>query len=133
MTFSHRFLAALLIAGSGGLVCWQIFQSLDGGLPIFACAGALLSGLMVAQLFGLPGIKGAVLAILGAVLATAGGAALAGIILGIPMEEPGLTFAAPMFVASAIASSPFTAVTWAATLGAAHLILLWVRRYDVTP
>jgi hypothetical protein len=106
-------MAAIGIAeGGGGRLLWP-------DLPFIACAfaGATAAGLVLAPFFG----RGALRAVLGAVVATLAGAGLGGA-AALGLEDPfaGL-FLGPMFVVAWILSSPSVAAAWIATMALAHL------------
>ncbi len=111
----------------------------DVELLFYAAAGAFVSGAVVAPLFGQPNPGGAVLAALGSILATAGGAALGGLFLAIfamiGVVDGGITMSefwifpvfATVLVAQVVLSSKL-GLLWAALMVGVHLVIRWHRR-----
>ncbi len=140
MPITHRLLAAALIAVSGALVMLAIgapFAIVDLALVAFAAAGAFLAGLVCAKLFGQTGRDGDATAIVGAILSTLLGAAIAGLCVGFSALGVRMVIMAPIFVAGAILTSPLVFPVWVTSMWAAHLAMRRViaagRQCDPTP
>ncbi|MGL5010919.1 MAG: hypothetical protein ACRC6I_13645 [Paracoccaceae bacterium] len=129
MNLAHRLATAALIGLSGATVMLAITGLRpDAALISAAGIGATIAGLPVARLFGHPGRRGVALALLGAVLATAIGASVAGFIVGLASNYLALVIIAPAVVAGAVISSPLAAAAWLVTLGGTHLAIMgWQR------
>jgi hypothetical protein len=127
MHITHRLFAATLIAMSGAsvMVAMTGARHADLALVIPAACGAFIAGTIAAPLFGQPDRQGALLAILGAVVTTALGAAIAGLGLGLVMAEPMIPFVAPVMVAAMIVGTPHVLLVWLATMAGTHLVM-WV-------
>ena len=138
MPISHRAAAATLCAISGFAVILTMGvkpSSADGALFVgFATGGAALGGVATAPLFGWPGRNGVVLAALGAVAATALGAALAGFAIGLPsgLAGAGLVYG-PVTVGAALATSPVVLAAWVLTMACAHQGMAQMRRVESLP
>ncbi|CAN1573798.1 hypothetical protein MCELHM10_03505 [Paracoccaceae bacterium] len=137
MPIPHRLVAALLIGSSGTLVMLSMLGTRWGGdwpFVIAAAIGAGASGFLYADCLGLPGRRGLGLCLLGAILTTVTGAAVAGLGLGIvvAMTPAGLFFG-PMAVAQALLTSLPVLVTWIVTMTAAHLVMGQIRTRHLMP
>jgi hypothetical protein len=112
-----------LAGGSTGLAMQGPFGDGIGGLAIFAFIGALPGGLAVGWAFGHDGWRGWIRALLGGVLATGLGAAIAGTLLW-----PGQgTIIAPVAVARAIVTQRNVLAVW---LGSMILAQIVARRFS---
>jgi hypothetical protein len=127
MHITHRLFAATLIAMSGAsvMVAMTGVRHVDLGLVIPATCGAFIAGAVAAPLFGQPDRQGALMAILGAVFATALGAVIAGLGLGLVIAEPMVPFIAPLMVVAMIFGSPHILIVWMTTMAGTHLVM-WV-------
>ncbi len=96
-----------------------------------ASAGAFLSGLVFAALFGRGGRAGWALSVLGAILATALGASLGGgvfsVVSGAMRELEMFLIYSPLVVFVSLAS-PVTGPLWAAAMVATHLVSRRLRK-----
>jgi hypothetical protein len=131
MTHLHRLLTALLVALSGSTV--MIIMVWPGGhadreLILLAGGGAFVAGMGCAKLFGQPGHGGVGWAVLGAFLATASGAAIAGLALGL-VSGPSLAIAviAPVLVIVTVFTQPAVMFGWVLTMALVHLVSLWLQ------
>ncbi len=109
-----------LIGGAGFVTGWGIEQEL--GFALMAGVGALISGTLVARLFGESGVIGLVLAAFGALLATVIGALLVGGLMAFP-HGSGMAVAA---VAEILATDVVAGGRWVILMGVAH----WVAYGD---
>ncbi len=96
-----------------------------------AIIGAALAGMLFYALFGRAGRRGWLLAALGAVLATAVGAMLAVLVLGLwggegILEDPSVVLFGPWFIMMMFDQHPVAILLWMGVMAAAHLVL---RRY----
>jgi hypothetical protein len=135
MHITHRLFAATLIAMSGASV--MVAMTLPGGtnaeLLLPAGCGAFIAGIISGPLFGQPARQGAVMAAIGAIFATALGAALAGLGLGLVAAEPMVFFLAPVAVGAAIIGMPHVLLVWIATMAGAHLVMWFLRSMPDLP
>lgn len=121
----HRLLVAMLTGCSGAAVVIAMlgFRFADPDLVRAAAGGATLAGTLCAGFFGRPPVAGIVMAVLGAVLTTFLGSALAGLGLAVLGKAGGtVILIAPLMVGATILSSPPVFLTWAATMSLAHLV-----------
>lgn len=140
MTLWERARIGAMVGASGGLVMALISAAAGGtrgllwhDLPFVAMAfaGATAAGLGLARLFGAEGRLGWGLAVLGAVLTTWAGAALAAtLVLGPQVLLQGLLLG-PGFVGAWILSSPPVAVGWAGSMALVHRLARAIRRGTV--
>ena len=123
-----RLLNAGLIGFAGAATMAAMSQGFpDPAMIIAAFVGAALMGIITAPLFGHPHGDGSAYAIGGALVATIGGAALAGLVVGLPIGFPGAVLMAPVFVGAEIIRSPITAATWIASMALTHAVM-WLAR-----
>jgi hypothetical protein len=137
MPFSHRLLAAALIGCSGLSVMLAMgWPYWTGDWPFLLAAGASAAvlGYGFADCFGQPGRHGLGLGLIGALLTTLCGAALAGFGLGLVMGPTlaGAIFG-PMAVGQALLTSPAALVTWIVSMALAHLLMGQVRSRHLMP
>ena len=134
---SFRLASAGLIGLSGtSVMLAMLWPNLRGDWPFLLAAslGASGAGYLFADCFGLPGRKGVGLCLLGALLSTFTGAALAGFGLGLclALTPAGLIFG-PMAVGQALLTSPQVLLTWGISMGLAQLLLVQVRDRHFLP
>ncbi len=120
---SRGALTAMIVAINGGATWVAICQSQtppDIGelfdMVRLTAACAAVGGVLASPLFGTSGFKGVALALFGAVLATAIGAALAAGVIG---GTPGIVFG-PLFVLTILVTEPHVGGTWLLIMAAAH-------------
>ena len=140
-----RVIAAGLMMGLSGLLMITIFIISTCGRSISSCLasgdemflpaaiGAGLAGMMFFALFGGKGERGWMLAAIGAILATAVGAMLAVLVLGLwggehILNDPGVVLFGPWFILMMFGQYPLTIFLWIGIMSAAHLVL---RRYFI--
>ena len=122
---SRGALTAIIIAICGGATWVAICQSQsppDIGdlydMVRLTTASAAIGGVVASPLFGVSGNKGFLLALIGAILATAIGAAVAaGVVGGIP----GIVFG-PIFVLTSLATEPHVGGVWLLIMAIAHCL-----------
>jgi hypothetical protein len=127
-----RHVERILGAGLIGVAGAATMAAMAGGVKdtpmiLAALVGASLIGLGTAGFFGRPDGRGVLAACAGAVIATLGGAAIAGLAVGVPIGFLGAMFVAPIAVAAQIVTSPLTALTWLACMAGTHAVM-WVAR-----
>jgi hypothetical protein len=129
MHITHRLFAATLISMSGAsvMVAMMMPGHIDPALILPAACGAFIAGAIAAPLFGHSARQGAVMAAIGAIFATALGAAIAGLGLGVVAAEPLVLVFAPIFVGASILSTPHVLLVWVTTMAGAHLVMLFLR------
>ncbi len=129
MHITHHLFAATLTAMSGASVMVGMDMSgrTDPGLVLSAACGAFIAGAFAAPLFGHGHRQGAVMAAIGAIFATALGAAIAGLGLALVAAEPLAVLVAPVIVAAAILASPHLLLVWVVTMAGVHLVMRFVR------
>jgi hypothetical protein len=137
MPSSHRLLTAALIGCSGlSVMLAMSWPHWTGGWPFFlaAAVSAAVAGYVFAGCFGRPGRGGWTLALLGALLTTLCGAALAGFGLGLAMDltPVGIVFG-PMAVGQALLTSPTALLTWVGSMSLAQLLMGQVRSRHLMP
>lgn len=127
----HRLAAAALIGTSGTLVMlamlWPQWRS-DWPFLIAAAIGAGSMGYLFADCFGQSGRRGLGLCVLGALLTTLCGAAVAGLGLGLVLgPTPIGVIVGPMAVGQALVTSPSALAIWIGTMAMAHALIGLVR------
>jgi hypothetical protein len=131
MPLSHRAAAAFLCAVSGFFVILAMgadFKGSDRASILAATLGAMVGGLLCANLFGRPGHAGNGFAILGAALSTIMGAALAGLVLGATLAHTLAGFiVGPLAVGYALVTSPLACAVWVITMAIVHLVMRKAR------
>ena len=142
-----RVIAAGLVIGLAGLLMITIFMISTCGGSIGSCfangdeiilpamIGAGLAGMMFYALFGGKGQRGWTLAAVGAILATAVGAILAVLVLGLWGGEDILNHASvvlvgPWFILVMFDQFPLTIFLWVGIMITAHLVLRWYFKHD---
>lgn len=110
-----------MITGTGAL--YGFIMEPDGGFAVLAALGACFGGLAAVGLFGHPGRGGWGLAALGAFVATALGAGLAGAYLYFP---EGL-WIAPVMVAIYATDMLLAGPVWLSLMAATHLTMRRIR------
>ncbi|MEY1555974.1 hypothetical protein AB3Y40_10110 [Yoonia sp. R2331] len=119
MTYFQRYGETVGLIGCAGFVtAWGIEQNL--WFAAMAGIGALVSGVLLARLFGEAGALGWLLAGFAAAFATVLGAALVGAAM-IGPERAGFAVAA---VAELLWEQPLAGARWLALMGAAHAVAL---------
>lgn len=104
------------------------FWPVDWPFLLAAAIGASSTGYLFAGCFGHSGSQGIGLCVLGAVLTTISGAAVAGLGLGLVLAQtPAGLIMGPIAVAQALVTSPVAALTWAGSMVLAHLAMRGVR------
>jgi hypothetical protein len=137
MPLTRRLLVAAATALAWALVMlamlWPVFVD-TLPLALFAGAGAFLSGLVFAPLFGQPDWRGIALAVFGSVAATLLGAGLGGFAVGM-LGGPTIAglWPGPIVVAQAIAMTPGVLVAWVTTMTAVHLVALRAHQPRLLP
>lgn len=147
----QRFETALIIGAAGGAVALALTgadRSLvagwgqDWGFVRLACAGAFVSGLLVADAFGHRGWRGALAAGVGFVVATVIGAMAAFCLMPIEGWLTGVTpfpgnlgplhvadaLLAPVFVLGSVLGSVPLAVVWAGSAWSVHEVARGLRK-----
>ncbi|MGL4237361.1 hypothetical protein [Tabrizicola sp.] len=129
MHITHRLFAATLIAMSGAsvMVAMTTPGHIDPELLLPAACGAFIAGAISAPLFGHPARQGAVMAAIGAIFATALGAAAAGLGLALVAADPVFFLIAPVMVGASILAMPHVLLVWVGTMAGAHLVMLFLR------
>ncbi|AXX97449.1 hypothetical protein [Profundibacter amoris] len=137
-----RVIAAGLVIGLSGLLMITIFIISTCGRSIGSCfangaeiilpamIGAGLAGMMFYALFGGKGQRGWMLAAVGAILATAVGAMLAVLVLGVwsgedILNDASVVLVGPWFILVMFDQFPLTIFLWIGIMIAAHLVLRW--------
>jgi hypothetical protein len=137
-----RVIAAGLVIGLSGLLMITTFIVSTCGRSIGSCLasgdelilpaiiGAGLAGMMFSPLFGRTGQRGWVLAAVGAILATAVGAMLAVLLLGLwggenILNDASVVLVGPWFILVMFDQFPLTIFLWIGIMIAAHLVLRW--------
>jgi hypothetical protein len=137
-----RVIAAGLVIGLSGLLMITIFIISTCGRSIGSCfasgneiilpvtIGAGLAGMMFYALLGGKGQRGWVLAVIGAILATAVGAMLAVLVLGLwsgedILNDASVVLVGPWFILVMFDQFPLTIFLWIGIMIAAHLVLRW--------
>jgi hypothetical protein len=122
---SRGALTAMIIAICGGATWVAICQSQtppDIGdiydMVRLTTASAAVGGVIASPLFGVTGNKGFLLALIGAVLATAIGAAVAAGVVG---GMPGIVFG-PIFVLTSLVTEPHVGGVWLLIMVTAHCL-----------
>lgn len=117
---------AALIGLSGGIVAAAMGDAING-LSVMAALSGTISGRSTIHFFGRPGRDGPLFACVGAVLATLGGAALAGALLGLMTFSPLLVFlglwVGPITVILALAENWQLFTLWCGLMTLVHLVL----------
>ena len=126
MSVRLRFAVAAMIGLCGLVVMIAIIVTSGvtvSGIPRYCLAsflGATVAGLATAPLFGRAGRRGAGLALLGAVLATGGGAAVGGAVYALGIDPLAGFFFGPAMVIDSALRSPVVVLVLAGSLAAAH-------------
>ncbi len=106
----------------------------DWPFLLAATVSAALAGYLFADCFGQPGRGGWTLALLGALLTTLCGAALAGFGLGLAMgPTPVGIILGPMAVGQALLTSPTALLAWIGSMSLAQLLMGQVRSRHLMP
>ena len=120
---SRGALTAMIVAVCGGATWLAMTQSESPpgigdlyDMVRLTTATAAVGGVIASPLFGVSGHKGFVLALIGAVLATAIGAAMAASVMG---GFAGLVFG-PVFVLASVATQPLVGGVWLLIMAVAH-------------